>query len=67
MLDSGTCPSSIRYIGVLKFPYSLFLFFILYRFKESLMEQQKLELKSKAVISQSGNAQKEYGRVSDEV
>jgi len=43
--------------------FSLFLFLMIYRFKESLLEQQAIEKKGKAVISQSDNAQKEYKRL----
>jgi len=46
--------------------FSLFLFLMLYRFKEMLLEQQVIERKSSAVIKQAENAQKEYSRLSTE-
>jgi len=46
--------------------FSLFLFLMLYRFKEMLLDQQAVERKSSAVIKQAENAQKEYKRLSDE-
>jgi len=46
--------------------FALFLFLMIYRFKETLVEHQAFEKKSKAVISQSDNAQKEYKRLTEE-
>jgi len=46
--------------------FSLFLFLLLWRFKEMILELQTIEKKSSAVVSQAVNSQKEYDRLTEE-